>query len=257
MKKAESGAGIRRKEVEEEVVAPKKKEASKKAAESKAKKDKKRKSPGPELEGETEIEDMSEKSAVKKNKSSDEEEVEPPKTKGRVGLKKLTTTKAATKKTAALATPVDIDYDRIIDGVADNVAARINSQMDAAITVASAQVDYENIANHITAAVDTAIKPYLAILEPLMEFTQTCAKLKSRDEENANTNKTAVKSLVEQLEKKGKRPEVSEEKDELIGAKSSAVRKHTEEKSLDPDDLFGDGMSPDSNVGEVGFSVSE
>lgn len=46
-----------------------------------------------------------------------------------------------------------------------------------------------------------------------MEFTQTCAKLKSKDEEKADKLKTVVSSLVEPLKKRGKK----EEEDDLFG----------------------------------------
>ncbi|KAF3050017.1 hypothetical protein E8E11_010460, partial [Didymella keratinophila] len=151
------------------------------------------------------------KPKVKKNKSSDGDEPTETKPKGRGRTKTdTTTTNGNTKQTAAAApAPVEIDYDRIINGVTDNIAEYVGNHIDAA-TIAS--VNRDQIAEHVTAAIDTALQPYLAILEPLLEFTQTCAKLKSKDEEKANRNKAAVNSLVEPMKKKE-----DEEEDDLFG----------------------------------------
>lgn len=159
------------------------------------------------------------------------------------------------KNAAATPAPVDIDYDRIIDGVTNNIADYIETRIDAAITAARPPADYGQIAKHVTAAVNTAMKSYLANPDPLPEFMQTCAKLKSKDEEKANKNRKLVESLVEQLGKKGKKNEVHEEETELTEVKSSVVKKRTKKNSLDPDDLFGGGMGPDDDTGEVDFSV--
>lgn len=91
-----------------------------------------------------------------------------------------------------------------------------------------------------------------------MEFTQICAKLKSDDETEANTQKKAVQSLVDGIKKHGKKDEMSKEKGaELSAPKLTAPKKHARKKSMNPDDMFGGGMSPPSDGGDIDFEDGE
>lgn len=219
-KKKLAEAGAQKKAEEETATAAVKRQARKrsiaepKAKNSKGKKSKtttqettppkpkpnrKRKSPTPEPDSDTDVDYQLGEPAPKKSRSSDEADAEPaiiPK-KGRGRPKKSESTKTTSKKeqtelSATMRELIEIGYDSIMDRFA-------------------AEIDH-----HIAAAFDNAVQPYFAMLEILLDFTQTCAKLNGVDEEKTNESKTAVRSLIEMLDKKIREGELFNEDDEWM-----------------------------------------
>jgi hypothetical protein len=94
-------------------------------------------------------------------------------------------------------------------------------------------------AEYCSQATHNVMQQYLALIDPIIEFQEICAKqLKSDLELEANTALAALRSLADKLNAKYG--------DESRKAEDKPKKKlHQKTKSVDPNDEFGDGMSDD------------
>ncbi|KAF1928907.1 uncharacterized protein M421DRAFT_92036 [Didymella exigua CBS 183.55] len=216
---------------------------------------------GGETDGETDGEEL-DGPVSKRNKSSDEDDgVETPR-KGTGSPRKETRPKNATQDSAPDVEHSPVDTAVLSSQIAVAVQSALAShptspppveidyaRITAAVAAAPLHLDSSRLASSVTAALDAALHPYLALLSPLMEFTQTCAGLKSTAEESANEHKAAVHSLVEHLRRKRGGIEKGGIEGEKGMKAGEAALKRGRKRSMDPDDVFEDGMSPDSEAG--------
>jgi hypothetical protein len=144
----------------------------------------------------------------KKRKSSDEDEDEPetPPKRGRGRPKKDTTqatTKSTPKKAIATSTPVDIDYNRIIDSITTNITNGLTGQINRAVASAVGSqfrgFTHFEFATQVKRSVQTMMLPGLDLVQPFMEYALACGGLNGNKEESAKMVGTRVHDAIERL----------------------------------------------------------
>ncbi|KAH6637604.1 hypothetical protein C7974DRAFT_450581 [Boeremia exigua] len=113
-------------------------------------------------------------------------------------------------------------------------------------------IDPTALTAQIVRSVDGTMRPYLAILEPLMDFHVACAKLDGRQSEEVLTHQMEVRSLVEALKRKGREAKTKQKTKENTEGKIVGILR-TRQMSMDPDDTFANGFSDDEEPFHGGY----
>ncbi|KAJ8106711.1 hypothetical protein OPT61_g9360 [Boeremia exigua] len=208
---AQEGTPTRALNPKPEKKAPKKKDNA-------AKPKNKRKSPSPDpLDGDTDV-DYEEESPKKKAKASPKKETEgkvTPKGKGK---------KTTAKRTPAKSTP--------------SPAAAPPAAAPSLPTTEATPAPFD-LSAEVEKAIHSAVRPYLCIAKPLMDFQLVCAKLNGRDGEAAAIHQAEVLSLINELKAKQGEGEAEEDEVEEAEVEEAEVEEvQTDEDALDLE-LFG------------------
>ena len=127
------------------------------------------------------------------------------------------------------------------------VSEQVTQVVQDSIPLYTNALDPALIAAQVTVGVHTGMQPYLDILEPLMEFQLICAKLKGAAEEDAQTWQAAVKSVVDDLQKKHGKDNMSEAAGSS-DAKSEQTKRKSGPADVDIDDGFTNGFDDEGDV---------